>query len=105
MEQALGRAVRPPNRLVRDILGPGRECKEVTKSDAAPFYVCNVAGEPMRALPTLMATVRSYAFRGEGQGVIWDRNLSRRRSPRQRRGSWPLGMIGVAQRLRGSRPS
>jgi hypothetical protein len=75
MEQALGRAVRPPNRLVRDILGPGRECKEVTKSDAAPFYVCNVAGEPMRALPTLMATVRSYAFRGEGQGVIWDRNL------------------------------
>lgn len=68
----LGAAVRPTGRLVQDILGPGRSCKPVGRSDQPPLYCCNVVGQPMQALPTLMATVASYAFRGEGQGMIWD---------------------------------
>lgn len=57
------------------ILGPGRSCRRVQRDDTAPFYCCNRAGQPMQALPTLMATVGSYAFRGSGQGTIWDAGL------------------------------
>jgi site-specific DNA-cytosine methylase len=72
MDRVLHAVARPAGRLVQDVLGPGRVCRQVKKTDSPPFYVCNVAGEPMQALPTLMATVGSYAFRGAGQGTIWD---------------------------------
>jgi site-specific DNA-cytosine methylase len=72
LQQVLSAAVRPAGRLVQDILEPGRSCRPVAHSDQAPFYVCNVVGQPRQALPTLVAKVRSHAFRGEGQGTIWD---------------------------------
>jgi Integrase zinc binding domain/Integrase core domain/PHD-finger len=56
-------------------LGEGRRCREVVRADQPPFYCCNLPGQPMQALPTLMATVRSYAFRGGGQGEVWDARL------------------------------
>lgn len=72
LSRVLGAVERPTNRLVQDILGPGRQCRLVARDDTAPFYCCNKKGQPMQALPTLMATVASYAFRNEGQGTIWD---------------------------------
>ena len=107
MEQALGMAVRPVGRLVQDILGPGRRCRQVQRTDSLPFYVCNVAGQPMQALPTLMATVGSYAFVGKGQGVIWDGNMQRWTEPTVEEREVALGYAmgstaapGVTQKLR-----
>jgi site-specific DNA-cytosine methylase len=71
----LAAAQRPPGRTVQKILEPGRRCRPVSRDDAAPFYPCNRVGQPMEALPTLMATVGSYAFRGQGAGTIWDDHL------------------------------
>jgi hypothetical protein len=55
----LSAAVRPPGRLVQGVLGPGRLCRDVCRDDSPPFYCCNKVGQPMQALPTLMATVGS----------------------------------------------
>ena len=101
MEQALGMAVRPVGRLVQDILGPGRRCRQVQRTDSLPFYVCNVAGQPMQALPTLMATVGSYAFIGKGQGVIWDGNMQRWTEPTVEEREWLWAMQWAAQQHRG----
>jgi hypothetical protein len=107
MEQALRRAVRPAGRLVKDILGRDRRCREVRRDDTPPFYVCNKVGEPMRALPTLMATVGSYAFRGKGQGTIWDNQLKRWTEPTVEERESALGYavgstaaVGVTPKLR-----
>ena len=72
LQQVLSAAVRPPGRLVQDILEPGRHCRPVKVNDQSPMYCCNRVGQPMQALPTLMATERSYAFTGNGKGTIWD---------------------------------
>jgi hypothetical protein len=84
-------AQRPAGRFVQNLLGPGRQCKPVRKDDAHPFYCCNMAGRPMQALPTLMATIGSYAFRGDGQGTIWDSNLQRWTEPTVRERELALG--------------
>lgn len=78
LKQVIRSARRPPGRTVQQVLDPGRSCKEVQRDDAPPFYCCNKVGQPMQALPTLMATVGSYAFRDQGPGLIWD----------QRQGKW-----------------
>jgi Integrase zinc binding domain len=75
MRQAFAQVQRPAGRLVQSILGPGRRCREVLKDDSPPFYVCNRAGQPMQAWPTLMATPGSYAFRGKGRGMVWDEGV------------------------------
>lgn len=72
MQRVLATAVRPAGLLVQDILGPGRRCQQVCRDDEEPFYKCNKVGQPMQALPTLVATVGSYAFRNEGAGTVWD---------------------------------
>ena len=63
--------------LVQDILDPGRVPRKVNVSDQPPFYPCNVVGQSRRALPTLMATVGSYAFKGSGQGCVFDARLGK----------------------------
>ena len=64
--------VRPVGRTVQDILDAGRLPKAVTTTERAPYYPANQPGELRAALPTLMATTRSYAFRDDGPGEILD---------------------------------
>jgi site-specific DNA-cytosine methylase len=86
LTQVLSLAERPPGQLVQRILGPGRQCRPVARNDASPFYVCNRVGQPMQALPTLMAKVASRAFSGTGQGTIWDEQLQAWTEPLWRKG-------------------
>jgi hypothetical protein len=72
LQQLLQQVHRPPGLLVRHILGPGRSCQPVRWDDCAPFYPCNRVGQPRQALPTLVATVGSHAFRDDGPGCIYD---------------------------------
>lgn len=61
---------RPPNRTVSLALGPGRAPQPVKTADKPPRYCCNVPGEPMQAWPTLVAHLRSYAFRPGEPGSV-----------------------------------
>jgi hypothetical protein len=60
------------DRYVDDILEEGRKSMPVKKSDYAPMAVVNEKGKPRMALPTLMATPQSHAFRQQGPGMIRD---------------------------------
>ena len=66
----------PENRCLRDILPQGRWPRKVVVPDASFQVACNLVGKPRRALPTLMATPQSYAFRVQkgvpGAGMIYD---------------------------------
>jgi hypothetical protein len=62
---------RPPGRLVDDVLDEGRTAQLSHSTDAYPRYPCNTQGQPLCALPTLMAKQRSFAFREGGPGMIW----------------------------------
>ena len=64
---------RDPSVTLQDtVLGPGRSPQSCRKSTMAPMYSANVHGEGLRVLPTLMATVNSYAFRDGGLGMVID---------------------------------
>jgi RNase H-like domain found in reverse transcriptase/Reverse transcriptase (RNA-dependent DNA polymerase)/Integrase zinc binding domain/PHD-finger len=65
---------RPANLYVNDILDSGRYAQLVSVTDKPPFYVCNVKGELMQALPTLVAYKASRAFKDDKSGMIWDSN-------------------------------
>ncbi|KAK3284004.1 hypothetical protein CYMTET_8324 [Cymbomonas tetramitiformis] len=72
-QQVLTAVVRDPNRLVIDILDPGRAERPTTAcATARGHYRCNVQEEPMRAWPTMMSFADSYQFRGDGKGTVWD---------------------------------
>ncbi|KAK3275218.1 hypothetical protein CYMTET_16640 [Cymbomonas tetramitiformis] len=71
-QQVLTAVVRDPNRLVSDILDPGRAERPAACDTARGHYRCNVHGEPMRAWPTMMSFPDSYQFRGDGKGTVWD---------------------------------
>ncbi|KAK3253434.1 Methyl-CpG-binding domain-containing protein 9 [Cymbomonas tetramitiformis] len=62
--------VERPQRYVTNILEDGWQPREVVTTDEAPFHVANVKGEPMRALPTIMATQNSFAFREPRMGSL-----------------------------------
>ena len=72
LQQVQRQIQRPAGLTVQQILDPGRSPRAVAADDKPPFYPCNKAGQPREALPTLMATVGSFSFRGEGAGCIYD---------------------------------
>lgn len=81
LQQLLHQATRTPGLTVQNILDSGC-CASVAKvTEVHPRYPCNLPGEPLSALPTLMATVASYAFRDQGPGVIWDAAPGQNREP------------------------
>ena len=104
LARVLAAAVRPEGRTVQGILGPGRRCRPVRRNDAPPFYCCNRVGQPMHALPTLMATVQSYAFRGEGAGTVWDGQLGAWTEPTVRERELALGYGPGATAAPGATP-
>lgn len=71
LQSAVGRIQRPDT-YVRDILDPHRAPRRVYHDDQAPLAVVNRKGEPRRALPTLVSYARSYAFKDNGPGLVWD---------------------------------
>jgi transposase InsO family protein len=60
---------------VTSILDSPRVAPRVQVPDSYPYYSCNVVGQPMQAVPTLMATQGSWRHRDGGPGMIWDPNL------------------------------
>jgi hypothetical protein len=71
LQSAIGRTKRP-DVYVSDILDPHRTPRRVYHDDQAPLAVVNRKGEPRRAFPTLVSFARSYAFKDNGLGLVWD---------------------------------
>ncbi|KAK3248366.1 hypothetical protein CYMTET_42165, partial [Cymbomonas tetramitiformis] len=61
---------RPADRYVSDILQQGWKPREVVSGDRKPHHIANVVGEPMRVLPTILATQNSRAFRAPRAGTV-----------------------------------
>jgi hypothetical protein len=72
---------RQPGRLVNHILDPNCTAQLVSKSDRAPFYICNLKNRDMCALPTLVAYTNSRAFTVGKPGMIWDGIIKSYREP------------------------
>ncbi|KAK3250403.1 hypothetical protein CYMTET_40214 [Cymbomonas tetramitiformis] len=66
----MGKVARPEGRVVSSILCKGWQPRPVVRTDRAPHYVVNVVGEPLKALPTIMATQGSRAFRVARMGTV-----------------------------------
>jgi hypothetical protein len=71
LQSAIGRT-RRPDVYVSDILDPHRIPQRVYHDDQAPLVVVNRKGEPRRAFLTLVSFARSYAFKDNGSGLVWD---------------------------------
>jgi hypothetical protein len=65
---------RPPGMLVQTTLDSGRTVGLAKGRERLPWHQCNVPGQPLSALPTLVSRHRSYAFRPEGRGAVFDTN-------------------------------
>jgi hypothetical protein len=64
-----------PTSDINDFLGSGRRTQIAQVNhgiNGTPYWSPNKAGYPMRVLPTLMATVNSYAFRDGKPGMIYN---------------------------------
>jgi len=57
---------------VRDILDLHRSPQQVYHDNLAPLAVVNRKGEPGKTLPTLVSFSKSYAFKDNGLGLVWD---------------------------------
>ena len=73
LQIALDAVERDPAVDVSSILPLHLETQECGYVNSPPWYQANVLGEKLKVLPTLVATEGSYAFRGNGPGLLWDR--------------------------------
>jgi hypothetical protein len=71
LQSAIGHT-RRPDVYVSDILDPHWTPWRVYHDDQAPLAVVNRKGEPRRAFPTLVSFARSYAFKDNRPGLVWD---------------------------------
>ena len=72
---AVAHWTRDEHLLAQLALDPGRRAQVAEHDDSTGFgcrYQCNIAGEPLRAFPTLVSYPGSYAFRDGRSGVIED---------------------------------
>ncbi|KAK3241603.1 hypothetical protein CYMTET_48649 [Cymbomonas tetramitiformis] len=69
-DSVMAKVSRPRDRLVSAVLQAGWQPRPVATGDRAPYYVVNIVGEPLRALPTIMATRASRAFRAPRLGTV-----------------------------------
>lgn len=74
IQRAVRDVVRSPQRLLTHILPDHLTPLPVDITDVPPRYVCNRKGEPMRALPCLVAHHCSRAFRDLGPGMLYNRH-------------------------------
>jgi hypothetical protein len=98
LQSAIGRT-RRPDVYVSDILDPHRTPRRVYHDDQAPLAVVNRKGEPRRAFPTLVSFARSYAFKDNGPGLVWDSITQEMVEPnadeRERAMGFPTGTTNV----------
>jgi hypothetical protein len=98
LQSAIGRT-RRPDVYVNDILDPHRTPQCVYHDDQAPLAVINRKGEPRRAFPTLVSFARSYAFKDNGPGLVWNSITQEMVEPntdeRERAMGFPTGTTNV----------
>jgi hypothetical protein len=91
--------IKRPDVYVSDILDPHRAPQRVYHNDQAPLAVVNRKGEPRRALPMLVSFARSYAFKDNGPGLVWDSTTQEMVEPnvdeRERAMGFPTGTTNV----------
>ncbi|KAK3276333.1 hypothetical protein CYMTET_15581 [Cymbomonas tetramitiformis] len=66
----MSKVVRPKDRFVSSIICEGWQPRPMVRSDRTPHYMVDVVGKPLRALPTIMATQGSRAFRAPRLGTV-----------------------------------
>jgi hypothetical protein len=98
---------RQPGLLVDCILDPGRTAQPARRADAPPFYPANTTGQPLCALPTIVAYPGSHAYRNGGPGLVWDTARQRLDEPtadeRERAMGYHTGAtaaLGLSERQR-----
>jgi hypothetical protein len=98
LQSAIGRT-RGPDVYVSDILDPHWTPRCLYHDDQAPLAVVNHKGEPRRAFPTLVSFARSYAFKDNGPGLVWDSITQEMVEPnadeRERTMGFPTGTTNV----------
>jgi hypothetical protein len=98
LQSAVGR-IKRPEVYVSDILDPHRAPWRIYHDDQAPLAVVNRKGEPRRALPKLVSFARSYAFKDNGPGLVWDSTTQEMVEPnadeRERAMGFPTGTTNV----------
>ena len=70
VQQACNEYKRNPALRVNDILEPGRRSQTARRTEPTQFYPCNIPGEPLGALPTLVSYKGSHSFRNGNPGMI-----------------------------------
>jgi hypothetical protein len=78
LQDQLDAIERPVNLGAVSAFPPHVELQPLRFLRKAPYYTCGVVGQPPQAMPTLMARKRSYSFRDNGPGVVYDRVLGPR---------------------------
>jgi hypothetical protein len=78
LQDQLDAIERPVNLGAISVFPPHVELQPLRSLRKAPYYTCGVVGQPPQAMPTLMARKRSYSFRDNGPGVVYDRVLGPR---------------------------
>jgi hypothetical protein len=98
LQSAIGRT-RRLDVYVSDILDLQWTPRRVYHNDQAPLVVVNHKEEPRRAFPTLVSSARSYAFKDNGPGLVWDSITQKMVEPnadeRERAMGFPIGTTNV----------
>jgi hypothetical protein len=98
LQSAVGR-IQQLDAYVSNILDPDRVPRRIYHDDQAPLVVVNRKGEPRRALPTLVSFARSYAFKDNGPGLVWNSTIQEMVEPnadeRERAMGFPTGTTHV----------
>jgi hypothetical protein len=84
---------------VSDVLDPHQAPQRIYYDDQAPLAVVNRKGEPRGTFPTLVSFARSYAFKDNGPGLVWDSIAQEMVEPnadeRERAMGFPIGITNV----------
>jgi hypothetical protein len=98
LQSAIGR-IRRPDVCISEIFDPYQTPRRIYHDDQAPLAVVNSKGEPRRAFPTLVSFARSYAFKDNGPGLVWDSIIQEMVEPnideRERAMGFPTGTTNV----------
>jgi hypothetical protein len=94
LQSAVGR-IKQTDMYMSDILDPHRAPRLVYHDDQVPLAVVNRKGEPQKALSTLISFARSYVFKDNGPGLVWDSTTQEMVEPnvdeRERAMGFPTG--------------
>ena len=81
LQRALCNAVPPPGHDLTSMLEPGWTPRAVRCNDKFPWFAANKIGQPRAVMPTLMATIGSFAFRNGNAGTLVHSTTGESREP------------------------